>query len=205
MKRSMVRRIALAGAALAVPSLLVGVLSAGAATTATTKVTFTGTITCKVKGSLTASPPITLSSASHTLKLHATLSGCKGSTKEKGVTITGGTLNATATATASCTSLSGGAPAGTITWKAKTPGATATKQAFSSAAIGVNSSSGVITVSLPGSSGTATSTGSFAGSTSKATAVVDQTESSLAGECLGSGVSKLTFTGTNGASSITVG
>ena len=205
MKSRMVRRIALAGAALTLPGLTLGVMSAGATTKTTPRVRFTGTITCAVKGSLTATPAITLSSTSHTLKLHATLSACTGSTSEKGVTIAGGTLNATATATASCTSLSGGAPSGSITWKANLPGASSTKQSFSNAAINVNSSTGVITVALPGSGGTAKATGSFAGSTSAATAIVDQTESTLAGECLGSGVSKLTFTGKNGKSTITVG
>ncbi len=201
MNMKLIRRIVLAGTAAAVPLAVFGAVSAGAATP--TKVKFTGSITCAVTGSLTASPPITLSSASHTLTLTATLKTCKGSTSKSGVTITGGHLKATATATASCLALSGGAPSGTVTWTANSPGAASTKQSFSTASISVSNS--IITVKLPGSGGKATATGSFAGSKSSATAVVDQTESSLVGACTGAGVSKLTFTGKNGKSSITIG
>jgi hypothetical protein len=167
-------------------------------------VTFTGSITCAVTGSLAATPPITLSSVSHVVALHATLKSCTGNTSEKGVTITSGTLSASATATLSCTSITGGigSPKGSIVWHANLPGATSTKQGFSNAAGSVTN--GVITVTLPGSGGTATATGSFAGSTSSVTVVVDQTESTLAGECLGTGVSKLTFTGRHGHSTMTV-
>ena len=202
MKSKLTRRIALTALAVAVPAMAVGTLSAGASTA--TKIKFTGTISCTVKGSLTAVPPITTSSASHTFTLAATLSGCSGSTSQGGVTITGASLKATASATASCTSLTGIAPAGNIYWKANLPGAAATKISFSNAGDSI-SSTGIITVTLPGSGGTSTASGSFAGTTSTATAVLDQTESSLISACFGTGVSKLTFTGKHGTSKITVG
>jgi hypothetical protein len=168
-------------------------------------ITFTGHVTCDISGTVTANPPISFTSQTSALTLKATLSECVGNTVEKKVAITGGTLAATSSITGSCTSLNSWTkPVGTITWKAVgKPGAAATKQTFTSASTSVNSSTGVISVALPGS-GTATSTGSFAGKTSKASIIVDQTESSLAGACL-TGVSKLTFSGTNGTSTINVG
>jgi hypothetical protein len=158
-----------------------------------------------VTGSLAATPPITLTSASHAVTLHATLKSCTGNTSQSGVTITGGSLTATATATFSCTSITSGigSPKGGIFWHANLPGAASTKQGFSNA--GASVTNGIIKVTLPGSGGTATATGSFAGSSSTALVVVDQTESTLVGECLAAGVSKLTFTGRHGRSAITVG
>lgn len=204
MNYKLVQRLALAGVAAGLPFVALGASSAGAASR--TRVTFTGSISCTVTGSLTAVPPITLSSVSHTVTLKATLKACTGSTSENGVTITGGHLKATATATFSCTSISSGigAPTGTISWVAALPGATATRQSFSNAA-GSISSTGVISVTLPGSGGTATATGSFAGSTSTAKVIADQTKNTLISDCLGAGVSQLTFTGKHGRSKITVG
>ena len=198
---NVVRRTALG---ITVPTLALGILATSASSAvASATVTFTGSISCAMKGSLTAKPPITFSNTTHSLTWHASLSGCTGNTTEHGVTITGGTLSASSKATASCTSLGLGSPRGTITWKANLPGAAPTTQSFSNASVSTNG--GIIVVTLPGSGGTAKATGSFAGSSSKATAVIDQTENAVIAQCHQSGVSKLTFTGKNGPSSITVG
>jgi hypothetical protein len=208
MRQKLVRRIVLAGAALALPAGVAAVVATTVPATAAQRspaaaVKFTGSVTCSVKGKITANPPVTLSTASSKVTLTATLSKCTGSTKEKKVTISGGTLAASTTVDASCTTLTNGVnPKGTIKWKATTPGASPTTISFSSGSGAVNN--GVITVSLPGS-GTATAKGSFAGTTSKATIVLDQTEDTLAGDCLVGGVSTLTFSGTNGKSTISVG
>ncbi len=179
--------------------------SAVVAPRGTHSVTFKGSATCSISGSITATPPLTTNRAAHTLSLHASLSHCTGNTSENGVTITGGVLTAKGMATGSCTSLTAGTQSGTVSWTAGGAGAALTKQSFSNASVSASSNTGIITVKLPGSGGTSKATGSFAGSKSTLTAVVDQTESMLTSECLGSGVSKLTFTGKNGKSSITVG
>jgi hypothetical protein len=210
MRQKLVRRIVLAGAALALPAGVAAVVATTVPATAAqrspaTAVKFTGSVACTVKGKVTASPPITFSTQTSKISLTATLSKCSGSTKEKGVTISGGTLTAATSITGSCTSLNNFSnPKGSIKWKATGVGAAKTTVGFSNGGASINSSTGVITLNLPGSGGTSTAAGSFAGSTSKATVVLDQTEDTLAGDCF-SGVSTLTFSGTNGKSTLSVG
>ena len=205
-------RFAGAGAVLVVMGLVGASAAAGASVprTAGAPVVFTGSITCSVTGHMLSNPPLTMASQTTTLTLTASLTGCSGSTTEKKVTIIHGSLNATTTLTASCMSLQtskGLNPTGTIHWATKNGTASPTKLSFSSATSSVSTGTGAITVSLPGT-GTAVTTGSFAGKTSKATIVFDQTWSSLAGQCLfpiGGGVNLLSFTGVLGPSAASIG
>lgn len=204
-----------AGAVLVVLGLVGASATAGASVPprAAVPVVFGGSITCAVSGRLVSSPPLTMTSQKTTMTISAKLTGCSGHTTQNHVTITHGVLNASTTlAAASCMSLQtskGLTPTGTIHWVTKTGTGTAapTKLSFSSATSSVSTGTGAITVSLPGT-GKAATTGSFAGSTSKATIVFDQSWSSLVGQCifpLGGGVSLLSFTGVLGPSAAAIG
>jgi hypothetical protein len=201
-----------AGAVLVVLGLVGASATAGASVprTTPTPVAFTGSITCTVTGRLLSNPPLTMVSQKTILTLNATLTGCTGNTTEKRVTITRGVLNASTTLTASCMSLQtskGLAPSGTIHWGSKNGLVTPTKLSFSSGTSSISTGNGAITVSLPGT-GKAVTTGSFPGTTSKATIVFDQSWSSLAGQCLfpiGGGVSLLSFSGVLGPSAASIG
>jgi hypothetical protein len=194
-----VRRIALIVSAVAVAFGLLAESTSSAGAAPASAVTFKGTATCSFSGTLTSNPGIKLTTGTYKLTFSGSLSHCSGNTSQGGVTITGGTLSTSATATGSCTSLSLGSPAGTITWKANLPGAAPTKLSFSNASV---KSGTPITVSLPGSGGTSKATGSFAGTKSRATAIVAQSQSTLTSECKASkGVRTFNLTS---ASKITV-
>jgi hypothetical protein len=176
--------------------------AAGASATShprTTKpVTFTGSISCALSGSITASPAFTLSgSKPATLTLHGTLSKCTGKVSQKGVKITGGKVTGKSSVPHnSCSSLVSGAPklSGTITYIAKGGKVTATKFSFSGGGVGTNKA-GNPTVSYPGKGETSKETGSFAGKTGKAFAVISGSVSTLLAACESpAGLSKLTLT-----------
>jgi hypothetical protein len=206
-------KVAGAVAVLAVAGLAGTAAIAAAAVPATktpTPLTFTGAITCSVTGKMTASPGLTMGSQKTTLTISAVLEGCKGNTTEKKVTIEKGVLTASTTLTASCTTFETGkgvAPSGTIHWTGSKGSVAPTKIAFTSASSSVDTGNQAITVSLPGT-GKSIATGSFAGGSSKATVVFDQTWGSLASQCffpIGGGVTGVTFSGQLGPSAASVG
>jgi hypothetical protein len=210
------RNIALAAAALALPSaaIIAGSAPSGAVTT---PVVFAGTLSGNLKGSITISPAITLSTPSTVpvkFTTHVTdsnLVASKGLT-QKGVTITAakGTSVVTAPVGTDCLTLqTTGLPSGVITTKYTTTGGTAAATKFKPGATTVttNSTTGVITAVL-GGTGT-TTTGSFKNGTtgsaaSTATLILDDTASMLATAC-STGLSSIKFTGVHGASTFTFG
>lgn len=172
-----------AGAAvvLAVVTSNLALASAGAAARPAgplSSVKFTGKIACKTLTSGVAkfNPPLTSSgTAKEVATVTGTASGCSGNTTQHGLTIKNGEFKATLNfATNECTGLVSG-PTGTIgvssTWtdtKGSATAITPTKLTFSSAGVGVSSSSHAV-ITLPGSGGTVTGTGSFAPKGSAAT------------------------------------
>lgn len=209
------RSMMLAGAALALPAgfVIAGSVPSGAATT---PVTFAGTLSGNLSGSITITPGLTLSPSTTTVKFttHFTdsnLVASKGLT-QKGVTITGakGSSVVTAPAGTSCVTLqSSGLPSGTITTKYTSTGVTTAAATHFKPGMTTVSTGPPITATL-GGTGT-TTTGSFrngaAGSSaSTAKLILDQTQAQLAASCQSStGLTKISFTGKNGASTFTFG
>lgn len=200
------KKLCTAAALAALPLGLV--LTLGAATAqAAAPVTFTGSISCSLTGTVTFSPPLTLSQTSKPTKV--TFKGkndhCVGthgtSLKQKGETLTGSKDSFTSTIPAnssgSCGALAGGTlPAATfaVTWTGTSP-ITPSKLVFKSGTL--NLSSGLIEY-LNG-----TSTGSFAGSAQTALqatkisegngTTVAYSESNAVAACEGSGIKDLTL------------
>jgi len=211
-----VRKIAIAAASFALTAGLVVGTTGGAGATATTYA-FTGSVSSTIVGSVKIVPALTLTPSTTTLKLTlaATLSGLTGNVKEKNnggtTTLTGGSYKSVITLPigTSCTTLLNGIPAGAgkLTWTSTTKG-TGLPAANSTITFGGGAlpNTAPITATL-GGPGTTTK-GSFAkptGSASNATLIIDQDLGTLVTKCGGAGVAKLTFTGTNGASNLTVG
>lgn len=188
--------LGLAGLGLSAPAGATTLRAHATAHETTKPVVFTGKVTCAMSGAITAKPGLTDGGGkSAVLTLTAKLAKCTGSTKKSGVTITGAKVTATSKIPNNqCTSLIEGLPklSGTITYSAKGGSAKATKFSFSNGTVAASSP---ITVDYPGSGGTATATGSFAGSKGSATAVIKQSLDTLLGECgTSSGASALTLT-----------
>jgi hypothetical protein len=173
-----IRKFTLAGALLAVSAGTLAAVStsAGAAVRPHSTVTFTGSITCKLKGTFTANPPLTLSTPQTTkITLKTTDSGCTGNTSQGGSTIKKGTSTGSVTGSYDCESLLSSLPnpAGSTKWKTKGKKAAATDFTLSD---------GAIDVSTDSVSWDSTQTGSFAGSGSVA-ANIKQSVSTLTNDC----------------------
>jgi hypothetical protein len=209
------RNLALAAAALALPSaaIIAGSAPSGAVTT---PVVFAGTLTGNIKGSITIAPGLLLTTPStvptkFTVKLTASnLVASKGLT-QKGVTITGakGSSVVTVPAGIDCTTLAtSGLPSAVITTKYTTTGGLAAATKFKPGTTTV-STGPPITATL-GGTGT-TTTGSFkngvtGSAASTAKEVIDQTVAQLTTACSATtGLTSLTFTGVNGPSTFTFG
>ena len=190
--------------------------SAGAGAAATT-FRFHGSVSGTLSGSVHVDPPLTLSPSSGPVKvtIKGTVGGLTGNTSEanKGgqTTITGGAFKSVVTLPTgtSCLSLLNGLPAGggRVKWTSTTTG-TGLPAATSTISFGSGSLAGSSPITaVLGGPGTTTK-GSFAmptGGNTTATVVLDQSLNSLVMKCEGAGVSRLTFTGKHGASSMTVG
>lgn len=201
-------RVALAATAVAIPvGIFAAAGSAAFAAAPNTPVKFTGSITCTTKGSITINPPIDDSTQTSKVTFTGKLSACSGNTSEKGVTISGGSFRDVQTITGSCSTLTSGLPSGTLKVTYSASGGTVTPSKVAFSGVGVTATSSTVSFVIPNSGGTTTTTGSFANSSSgsKASVTLDQSPSTLLGECTTTGVSKLTFTGKLGKSSITVG
>jgi len=192
--RLVIRKYLLALCLIALP--LGTVVATGTAANASVRphssVTFTGSISCALSGSIKAKPPLTNTASTSTIaiSLNGKLSKCTGNTTQGGLTIASGAVKSTATLPkgTTCTGLLTDTPnpAGTIKWKATTKGSI-TATAFSLSDGSVTSTS-PITLTY-----TSTQTGSFAG-TGGTTAVIKQSIGTLLTECGGKGVSSLTLT-----------
>jgi hypothetical protein len=206
------RNMALAAAALALPAAAV-VAGGGPSGAATTPVTFAGTLTGDLSGSITITPGITLTASTGTIKFttHFTdsaLVASKGLT-QKGVTVTAakGSSTVTAPAGTSCTTLeTTGLPSGVITTTYTATGGTAKATKFKAGSTTV-ALGPPITATL-GGTGT-TTTGSFNnsdGAASTAKLILNQTETQLLDACEATGgLTKIAFTGTKGKSTFTFG
>lgn len=193
--RPVIRKYVLALSLIALP--LGTVVASGAAASASVRphasVTFTGSISCALSGTIKAKPALTNTASTSTIAitLGGTLSKCTGKTTQGGLTIASGTVKSTATLPkgTTCTGLLTDTPnpAGTITWKATKKGGKITATDFTLSAGSVTSTS-PITLTF-----TSTQTGSFAG-TGGTTAVIKQSIGTLLTECGGKGVSSLTLT-----------
>jgi hypothetical protein len=187
-----IRKYVLALSLLALPigTVVATGSAANAAVRPLTAVTFTGSVTCSITGSITATPPLLLSTPqTTTIALTATATKCKGAKgvlKQDGVSLKSGKIAGKVVAQKEdCESLVSGVPnpVGTIKWKGKGGTITPTKFTLSDGSATFGSSSTTITF-------TSAQTGSFAGS-GAASATVDQTESQLIKQCEGSGVATL--------------
>lgn len=157
----------------------------------------TGSITCtKVTGTITFTPPITGNgSSAESTDISLTVDGCT-TTGSNVAQVTGGTATATIkTASSNCSNLLNPQPVSVaVSWS---PGSVHASQAsFSSDGI-VSDSAGHLGFGLPGSGGTATVTGSFAGSDngakSSATTYSTLTAAELQSACASpAGVASLT-------------
>lgn len=166
----------------------------------------TGPLSCSVtSGTLSVSPPLSFggsaSTATFTFKLALACSGTSG--------VTSGTYKGSGTADSNaCATLAdSGVPpvSGTIGWKGPVRFA-ASNVAFSNASFSLANSD--IAIALPSAgttSGTSTVTGSFAGEPLAVGLVADQSISTLAADCYAkSGLSKLSFTGVAGPSTLAI-
>jgi hypothetical protein len=208
------RNLALAAAALALPSAAI-IAGSAPSDAVTTSVTFAGTLTGNLKGSITITPAITNTASTVPIKFatHTTdsnLVASKGLT-QMGVTITGakGSSVVMAPTGTSCGTLASGLPSGVITTKYTTTGVTTATATHFKPGSTTTSLGPPITATL-GGTGT-TTTGSFKNGTagsaaSTAKLIIDQTLAQLTASCGSStGLSKITFTGVNGASTFTFG
>lgn len=198
MQIKLFRRAALGAALVAAPMVALGTATAGASAPHAT--TFKGYAKCTFYGTLTSTPGLTFTAKAVTATVKLTLTGCTGNISSGGVKITGATASATVHApSASCSSLGKFSPTIKLTWKTNTGSATPTSLYFSSASATLGTP---IKVTFPKAGGTSKATGSFAGTKSKATAVVQQSANTLLTEC---GTSKgVTSLGLTKASTITV-
>jgi hypothetical protein len=177
----LLRKSIIALSVLAAPLMMLAVASSAGASPASTH-KFTGTITCSLTGKITANPGLTIATPTSTkISVKATLSGCTGSTTEDGITISGGTANATVTTTTDCEALlEEGLPnvSGEVKWTATGGSASTTKFTLSD---------GTLTEGSPDSvSYSSTQTGgSFSGASSTGTfnANVKQSTTTLESEC----------------------
>ena len=163
-------------------------LTATGASAAPKPVTFKGSISCALAGTVTATPPVTNTAQTVKFTIKGTVSGCKGKTSQGGAKITGGTISGSAkTTNETCSAVVGSPPefAGSVAWK--TTGGTATPTAYKLSG-GSATSTSPLTITY-----TSTQTGSFAGKGSL-TAVVKPSISTLLGECGSTGVKSLTLT-----------
>jgi len=182
---------------------------AASATTARSVVAGTGTASCTLsKGAMSMSPGLrfggtaTSVSFSYTAKLTCT----SGSSGVKGGTITG---SGTSTSNDCGVLAASGIPpmTGTITWKGKfAPSGIA----FSNGNFVVNGTG--ISIQLPSTgpappAGSTTLTGSFADESASTNLVADQSISTFAAGCYNAttGLTGFTFTGVNGASTLSIG
>jgi len=184
-----IRKYVLALALLALP--IGTVVAAGATANASvrphTAVTFTGSVKCKITGSITATPPLLLATPqTTTIKLTASAKTCTGNTTQGGVTLTTGAISGKVVAkNLDCESLLSGVPnpKGTIKWKGTGGTISPTNFTLSKGAASFGSSTTKITF-------TSTQTGSFKG-TGSSSAIIKKTESQLISECEGTGIAKL--------------
>jgi hypothetical protein len=167
----------------------------------------TGTISCKLTGTATFSPPLQKGGASaETRTFSVQASDCTTSGSDvsyvAGGTITGTTHMATNKCVSGLTSVTGGVTA-TITWSPSS--IQPTVATFSGSAIGTNGA-GEAGFVLPNPGGTASVTGSFAGSDNGAATTASlyttMTESQILSTCdASSGLSSLSFGGSGTLSS----
>lgn len=204
----MIRRMAVSAAAVA---LLTSGLVAGGVTSASAGkplVTAVGSATCGAPGSGKGKvvPPFTLvaqpGNRVTTSKFKTT---CTGTTGNPLVTPTSAKIVSTSTssAAATCVTLQAGGEAATNTvvdifWKASGGKINPTHIVYTTI-LGGTPANGF---TLPGPTGTATVTGSYAGNDSVSQVVVSDTVAALTAKCLGKGIKKLNF-GSGGSLSIT--
>jgi hypothetical protein len=184
----MLRKYLIATGAVSLSLGAVALTATGASAATGKAVTFTGSISCNLVGTITATPPVSNTAQNVKFTLQGRASSCKGKTSERGVKITGGKITGTAKTTGeTCSTVLSSPPkfAGSIVWT--TTGGKATPTAYKLSAGAVTSES-PLTVKY-----TAKQTGSFAGKGSL-TAVIKQSSSSLLSECEGTGVKTLTLT-----------
>jgi hypothetical protein len=188
------------------------VFATNALASATSSNTFQGTLSAEISGSIKFLPGLLLTTGSNgTVKVTTTgtLSNLSGTTTYNGTTITGGSYRSVVTlpAGSSCLSLeTDGLPpgAGRVTFTSTgTLPAAASKVTW-----GAETTSGPpLGVGL-GGPGTSVK-GSFAkpsGSSSVASLIMDQSQTALLDACeSASGLTKMTFTGKNGASTLELG
>lgn len=186
----MIRKYVLAVLLLALP--IGTVVASGSAANAAPRphkaVTFTGTVSCSLTGKITATPALTFTAQTITIKLTGTAKKCKGNTSQGGVTLTTGAISGKVVAqNTSCTSLLTGVPnpKGTIKWKGTGGTVTPTKFTLSNGAASFSGSTTTITF-------TSTQTGSFAG-TGGSSATVNKSEKQLIKECGANGIASLTI------------
>jgi hypothetical protein len=211
-----VRRIAIAATSLMLTAgVMVG--ASGGAGAAVSTYRFKGSVSATITGAIKVTPALTLSPSAGpvTVRITAALTGLTGTTSQANnggsTSLTGGAFRSLVTLPAGtrCLSLLGGIPSGaaTLKWASSTTGtglpAATSVISFGSGSLATTSP---ITATL-GGPGTTTK-GSFAkptGGNSSATVVLNQTLNSLVVKCEGAGVSRLTFTGAKGTSTLTVG
>jgi hypothetical protein len=199
------KRSRFVGAALliaAVPTLFV--LLGPAVADASLPVSLTGSISCVETGSLGFSPPLTTNGTGKpdSITYSGSLSSCTGNTTQQGITITGGTITGSETLTTdSCSDVASGRSMQVMTaridWTAtggtvKHSGVRTPKGTFQTG------SNGNLTLDLPGPEKSSTTSYSLMGDIYTSNLLIDQSVSNLLSSCGGSGISSMTFNGTNG-------
>jgi hypothetical protein len=178
------------------------VLLATSAVASATPVTFVGSISCSVTGTMKFSPALVNGgSATETVTVTAALSGCSGNVTQFSKTITKGTMKVSGVGTGNdCASyLTEGKvlPAlnGSVKWSPN--GIVATTVHYSGASIAADFNADAVSVALPDALGTATATaGSFAGPISPLSAAATATADVVFKKCqTRTGVSSLVFSG----------
>lgn len=200
---------------LAAGAVLIGVMAFALPASARSDFQDDGTgITCGITGFITFDPPLTTTATGTSMvKFHDRLHGCLGAVTQFGLTIATGTENTDGSEAISSNCLRlAEAPSAVPPFVMKTRylprGGSPAPDTYTSWAAG----SAHITLTSPlviSYTDAASVTGSFSsgsGPPPSLTEVVDQTVSAVLSECQStSGVKELTFTGVNGASSVTLG
>jgi len=179
-------------AAVATATALVLLVPAGPAFAKKPPMTFTGSITCTFTGTLKFKPALinTDTPSTTTVTLKGKLRTCSYTQSQSTVVITKGSIKATATAPSNNCATDVGpdsrplpAMDATVKWKATGGKASPSSIDYSGVSVIPDQETGYLDLYFPQSGGTSPTTGSFAGSSSPASASSNQVASILAKAC----------------------
>jgi hypothetical protein len=187
------KKIVLGAAALALPIASIAMVGVGTASAARTGTTGTGTLTCNgIKGSITFKPALKNGgTAAENTTIKITVSKCTGGTPNPKK----GTVKqdiSTSTSTNNCLSLqTSSAQSLTVKWAGGILPSTSAYSGYTTGTAGNGDEEFI----LPDSGGTGSTSGSYTNSTSSATAVLNESSSTIATKCgTAAGVKSLKIT-----------